>query len=156
MDKRVWLFGGLALCAALVVASLQGCDLRSLVTVSVPPEARTLLGIDQDKAITYAEAPALFEKWEQYVSRITADLSEGISGARERYELLQSVTDTGLNALSEEVGNFPGGALLVGALGGLGGLFINKPGTRKRENKQKQVAYSHGVKAAKAVNDAEK
>ena len=65
------------------------------------------------------------------------------------------VTDTGLNALSEEVGNFPGGALLVGALGGLGGLFINKPGTRKRENKQKQIAYSHGVKAAKAVNDAE-
>ena len=41
------------------------------------------------------------------------------------------------------------------SVGGLGGLFINKPGTKKRENKQKQVAYAHGVQAAKEVLNAE-
>lgn len=155
MDKRFYFFAGLALVAGLIVSTLQGCDLRSLVSVSVPPEARTLLNVPQDERITYADAPALFAKWENYVKQTTTELSAGIESARERYELLQSVADTGMGALSEEVGSLPGGGLLIGALGGLGGLFINKPGTKKRENKQKQVAYAHGVQAAKAVSDAQ-
>tara|TARA_R100000654_G_scaffold591_1_gene2354 strand:+ start:4525 stop:4995 length:471 start_codon:yes stop_codon:yes gene_type:complete len=155
MDKRVYLFGGLALVAGLSVSALQGCDLKTLVDVNVPPEARAALKIPADQKVTYAEAGAVFGQWEQYVQRVTADLSEGIAGAEERYALLQSVADTGLNALSDEVSSFPGGALLVGALGGLGGLFLNKPGTKKRENKQKQVAYAHGVQAAKEVLNAQ-
>lgn len=155
MDKRFYLFGGLALVAGLTVSALQGCDLKSLVSVHVPPGARAALNIPADQEITYAEAGAVFGQWQQFVERETADLSESIEGAQERYALLQSVADTGLNALSDEVSSFPGGALLVGALGGLGGLFLNKPGTRKKENRQKQVAYAHGVQAAKAVSDAQ-
>lgn len=154
MDKRVYLFTGLAVAVALCVSVLQGCDLRTLVTLNVPPEARTLLSIPADERMTYADADSVFSRWEAFVTRVTADLAESIDGAEQRYAMLESLTDTGLNVLSDEVSSFPGGGLLIGALGGLGGLFLNKPGTKKRENRQKQTAYAHGVQAAKAVQDA--
>tara|TARA_R100000655_G_scaffold35468_2_gene69000 strand:- start:2225 stop:2695 length:471 start_codon:yes stop_codon:yes gene_type:complete len=156
MDKRFYFFGALTLAAGLTVSALQGCDLKTMVSVSVPPEARAALNIPKDEKITYAESAAVFGQWESFVERVTADLSEGIQGAEERYALLQSVTDTGLNALSAEASSFPGGALLVGALGGLGGLFLNKPGTKKKMRQAVQGGFQKGVQVAQGQAEGDK
>ena len=71
-------------------------------------------------------------RWVEFVERQTEELDREIGDSVERYDFLASLADTGLGVLGQEASHIPGGGLLVAALGGLGGLFLRKPGDGKK------------------------
>ena len=100
------------------------------------------MDIPPDEPVTFADAPAVVEDWRDWVAREDARLVREYDRAGERYTVLSSLVDIGLGALGEHAASIPGGAFLVGAFGGLGGLFLRRPGDKKRE--QELLARARG------------
>lgn len=143
MNSKAWFFIGLAVVVAGVLALLQGCDLGSLVKVDVPAPVSDAIGLPE--SVSYANAESAWNEWKLFVQINSDRLASEIEAGRERFELLQSVANTGLEALSENASLFPGGGLLVGVLGGVGGLFIRRPGDAKKAQAEKKQAFNHGM-----------
>lgn len=145
MNSKAWFFIGLAVVVAGVLAMLQGCDLATLVRVKVPEPVQEAIGVPE--SVSYANAEAAWNEWKLYVQINSDRLAAEIDAGRERFELLQTVANTGLDALTENAALVPGGGLLVGVLGGLGGLFIRRPGDKKRAQAERAQAFNHGMAA---------
>jgi hypothetical protein len=145
MNKKAWFFIGLAVVVGGVLALLQGCDLGSLVKVDVPAPVSEAIGLPE--SVSYANAEAAWNEWKLFVQINSDRMAAEIEAGRERFELLQSVANTGLEALTENASLVPGGGLLVGVLGGVGGLFIRRPGDKKRAQKERAEAFNHGMAA---------
>ena len=146
MNKKAWFFIGLAVVVGGVLALLQGCDLGSLVKVDVPSPVSEAIGLPE--SVSYSNAEAAWNEWKLFVQINSDRMAAEIKAGRERFELLQSVANTGLEALTENASLVPGGGLLVGVLGGVGGLFIRRPGDKKREVEAVKAAFEHGKKAS--------
>lgn len=138
--KRAAIFGSAALLAASAVAALQSCDLADLVQVDVPPGVRESLDIPAGERVTLADADYVWEDWSDYVERESIRFSREIKESRERFELLSSVANMGIGALEQQIGGVPFGPFLLAGLGGLGGLFLKRPGDRAREQKLREAA----------------
>ena len=131
--KRASIFGAAALLAASAVAALQSCDLADLVQVNVPPGVRQSLDIPADERVSLGDAGYVWEDWSAYVERESIRFSRELVEARERFELVASITNMGLSALEGHIVGVPFGPFLLAGLGGLGGLFLKRPGDRRRE-----------------------
>ena len=145
MNSKAWFFLGLAAVVAGVLALLQGCDLGSLVKVDVPAPVSEAVGLPE--SVSYSNAEAAWNEWKLFVQINSDRMATEIEAGRERFELLQSVANTGLEALSENASLVPGGGLLVGVLGGVGGLFIRRPGDAKKAQAERAQAFQHGMAA---------
>ena len=133
IDRRALLFFSLALVAGLAISALQACNLQEFVTLDAPPAVTESVGIPEGERVTYADADRVWRLWTEWVQLNTARLEASISDSGERYAVLRDLASTGLGAISQEAGNLPGGGLLVGALGALGGLFLKDPRAKTRE-----------------------
>lgn len=147
MNIKAWFFLGLAVVVAGVLAMLQGCDLATLVRVKVPEPVQEAIGVPE--SVSYANAEAAWNEWKLYVQINSDRLAAEIDAGRERFELLQTVANTGLEALTENAALVPGGGVLVGVLGGLGGLFIRRPGDKKKMVEAVQKGFQEGVSVAR-------
>lgn len=147
MNSKAWFFLGLAVVVAGVLAMLQGCDLATLVRVKVPDPVQEAIGVPE--SVSYANAEAAWNEWKLYVQINSDRLAAEINAGRERFELLQAVANTGLEALTENAALVPGGGVLVGVLGGLGGLFIRRPGDKKKLVEAVQKGFQEGVSVAR-------
>jgi hypothetical protein len=145
MNSKAWFFLGLAAVVAGCVSLLQGCDLATLVRIDVPEPVQEAIGVPG--SVSYAEAESAWNEWKLFVQINSDRMASQIEAGRERFELLQSVANTGLEALSENASLFPGGGLLVGVLGGVGGLFIRRPGDKKKAQAERVQAFQHGMTA---------
>ena len=145
MNSKAWFFLGLAAVVAGVLALLQGCDLGSLVKVDVPAPVSEAVGLPE--SVSYSNAEAAWNEWKLFVQINSDRMATAIEAGRERFELLHSVANTGLEALSENASLVPGGGLLVGVLGGVGGLFIRRPGDAKKAQAERAQAFQHGMAA---------
>ena len=130
---RPAIFGAAAILAASIVAALQSCNLEDFVQVDVPGGVRQSLDVPEDDRVSLAEAEYLWEDWSDYVERESIRFSREIKESRERYELLASLANMGIGALEQQVAGVPFGPFLLAGLGGLGGLFLKRPGDRARE-----------------------
>lgn len=127
----------------LLLLALQGCDLRSAITVEVPPAVGSVAGYEG--TIKLAQADQVVSAWRGYVERNTQALEAAISDAEERYTALRSLTELGLQAASTAAAPLPGGALILSGLSLLGGLFIPKPGSQEQLRREKEDSYNAGL-----------
>ena len=146
MNSKAWFFFGLAAVVAGCVSLLQGCDLATLVRVDVPEPVQEAIGVPD--SVSYADAESAWNEWKLFVQINSDRMAAEIEAGRERFELLQSVANTGLEALSENASLFPGGGLLVGVLGTVGGLFVRRPGDKKKMVQAVQKGFQEGVSVA--------
>ena len=147
MDKRAKVFLVLALLAGLGVAVLQSCNLQDLVHLDIPEPVLHAISIPDDERLTVSDADRVWSMWSEWVAQNSYLLTTEIEDGQERYEVLASMASTGLEVVSAQAATVPGGGLLIGALGALGGLFIKDPRSRKREIE----AYKQGLHNAGAT-----
>jgi len=132
MDRKATICLSGAVAAGLLVSVLQGCSLDEWVKVDVPEPVRVALNVPEGEAVSVGSSQVVRMRWAEFVERQTEELDQEIGDSVERYDFLASLADTGLGVLGQEASHIPGGGLLVAALGGLGGLFLRKPGDGKK------------------------
>lgn len=126
----------------LVVATAAGCQLEDLVRFSTPEGVQGAIAVEA--TVPVSKADQVWTDWQHFVATNTERLQAEITNGRERAAVLMSIVDTGIAAASGPISTLPGGAIAVGAMSLLTGLFLKRPGDRKREAEA----------IAKAVEDA--
>jgi hypothetical protein len=130
-----------------VLASLQGCDIRSQLKVKAPSDM--LAAIDVEEPLTLDEAEAAWEDWSAWVDSRTRAYQRAVADAEDRYARIEALIDLGLTAAEQGGASLPGGAFLVGGLSLLTGLVLKRPGEDKRVGKEKEDSYNAGIEAGK-------
>lgn len=143
---------GIVIGALAAITMAGGCSLGDVIKVPVPIEVQSVT--NSKASVTLNEAPFVREK---YVSAITSSLSQ-FDGAIERqsvfYDFAASLLNTGITLGQETAANsgIPAGGFIALMLGGLGGLFIEKPGSKvakaKAEKDLEDRGYDMGFQAA--------
>ena len=140
-------------CATLillgVVSGAAGCSLQDLIKFDVPADVQ--VATDSPERASLADAQFLWSEWQSFVDRGSNELAKAVGDANERYEALSNLTNMGIEALTDQAGQFPGGALLVTGLSVLTGLFLKKPGTDKVVAGEKENSYNAGIDAGKKI-----
>ena len=145
MDRRAVIFISVAALGAFALAALGACNLQDFVEVDIPKGARAALGIPIDERITVADSEQIWTDWLDWVDRESVRLSREIDEGWHRYEVMSDLASMGFDALEGQVAGVPFGPFIVAGLGGLGGLFLKRPGDRKREQNREVAAYRAGA-----------
>ena len=95
----------------------------------------------------------MYASWQSFVAVNTQELLDNIDSANETYSTLASFVDLGFDVASNHAGAIPGGGLVLAALTGLGGLFVNKPGTRNLVKQAKADAFRQGMNIERAARN---
>ena len=146
-DKLPMILAAVTVALFAVLASLQGCDIRSQLKVKAPSDM--LAAIDVEEPLTLDEAEAAWEDWSAWVDSRTRAYQRAVADAEDRYARIESLIDLGIAAGTEAAGGIPGGAFLVGGLSLLTGLVLKRPGEDKRVASEKQDSYNAGIEAGK-------
>ena len=137
-----------------IVSAMQGCNLASTVKVDVPQYVKTAIAEtpeDIDREYSLAEIDGVVYQWNHYIEINTERLQVAIDDANERYAFLSIMANIGLDAVSAEASNIPGGALLLSGLSLISGLFLKRPGEDARVSKEKQASYNKGLEVGAAI-----
>jgi hypothetical protein len=138
--------------AFIFLGVMQGCDLREMTSLDVPPSvAKVLDPAVQDPEYSLADADRIVEDWSRFVDTSTRQLEAAIDDANERHAVLASVVDLGVATVNEVAPTLPGGAFIVGGLSLLTGLFLKRPGEDKRVAKEKEDSYNAGIDLGKKI-----
>ncbi len=129
-----------------VLASLQGCDIRSQLVVKAPKDVLEVVDLE---TMTLADADAAYEDWANWVDTRTRQFQRAVADAEDRYARIEALIDLGLTAAEQGGASLPGGAFLVGGLSLLTGLVLKRPGEDKRVSSEKQDSYNAGIEAGK-------
>ena len=142
-------FGGIAVSALILASLVSGCQLDDMIKFSPPADVQTALGTEN--SVSLSEANYVWDEWERYVSTNSQRLTDEIGDAHLTYELIASLSNTGLEMLGQSAGTFPGGALIFGGLSLLSGLYLKRPGTDKHVSAEKQASFNKGLAEGKRV-----
>ena len=148
-NKAAASWGILAMLAILTTAAISGCQLADFIDFEPPSEVQA--AIDVPDSIPMSKADQTWEEWTAYVERNSKRLSAEIEDANYRLGMIESMTDVGFQALQDVAPGFPGGALLVGGLSMMGGLFLKKPGTDKAVASEREESYVKGLEEGKKI-----
>lgn len=147
----------LGIAVGLVVA--QGCDLRSMTNLKVPPDVKATIAQgpeDVDREYSLAEIDFVVTEWRSYVDRNNGYLLAAVKDAEERYALAEGLINLGIGIGSDAASTLPGGALIVSGLTLMTGLFMKRPGEDKRVSKEKEDSYNAGLEEGRRLADAVK
>lgn len=141
---------GFAAVAIIGITLLAGCTLSDLVKVNVPTAVREVTNTKTNQ-VSLSQAPYIRTR---YVNEITANLVEfddNIEQASAFRDFAASLLNTGLSTGEGALAGVPGGAFLFTILGGLGGLFLKKPGTDALVQQEKKDSFNAGQQKAVAL-----
>ena len=148
-NKAAASWGILAMIAVLTIAAVSGCQLSDIVKFDPPSAVQQAIGVAP--RMPMSEAGFTWDEWTAYVERNSKQLAAEIEDGNYRLGMIQSMTDVGMQALQDAAPAFPGGALLVGGLSMMGGLFLKKPGTDKAMAAEKEASYNKGIEEGKRI-----
>jgi hypothetical protein len=142
------LFIALSVIFVAVVMSAQGCDVKKMIKVDAPravvvATAETPEDVDRD--ITLAEAEDIWADWQTYVKSNTERYQRAVKDANDRYVIISSMIDLGLEQASGPLSTIPGGAVVLSLLTGAAGLFLRRPGDTAVIAKEKEASYNAGI-----------
>lgn len=145
-EKLTYIMAAVTIALFAVLASLQGCDIRSQLVVKAPKEVLEVVDLE---TMTLADAEAAYEDWANWVDTRTRQFQRAVADAEDRYARIEALIDLGLTAAEQGGASLPGGAFLVGGLSLLTGLVLKRPGEDKRVSKEKEDSYNAGIEAGK-------
>lgn len=138
----------------LALLCLNGCSLQELVKVATPQPVLDATGWSGD--VNLANVDVVWNEWSSFVDRNSNAFEAATVQSRERLELLESLTDLGLGALTSSIpGGAPLGGLALGALSMLTGLFLKRPGTDKVIAREKENSYNAGIAVGSSVSGSD-
>ena len=143
-----------ALAVGFLALTMSCGNLSRFVKVNVPTAMATVTGLAT--RIPLNEVPRAWERWDFFVRQTSEQFSENVGDSVALYDFLASLTNATVMAMETPAGTLPGGTLLFGMLAGSAGLFLNRPGTSKRNEAEradwerrlrveKQGSYNRGV-----------
>lgn len=145
-EKLPYIMAAVTIALFAVLASLQGCDIRSQLVVKAPKDVLEVVDLE---TMTLADAEAAYEDWAHWVDTRTRQFQRAVADAEDRYARIEALIDLGLSAAEQGGASLPGGAFLVGGLSLLTGLVLKRPGEDKRVSKEKEDSYNAGIEAGK-------
>jgi hypothetical protein len=145
-DKLPMILAAVTVALFAVLASLQGCDIRSQLVVKAPKDVLEIVDLE---TMTLADADAAYEDWANWVDTRTRQFQRAVADAEDRYARIEALIDLGLTAAEQGGASLPGGAFLVGGLSLLTGLVLKRPGEDKRVASEKEDSYNAGIEAGK-------
>ena len=145
-DKLPMILAAVTVALFAVLASLQGCDIRSQLVVKAPKDVLEVVDLE---TMTLADADAAYEDWANWVDTRTRQFQRAVADAEDRYARIEALIDLGLTAAEQGGAQLPGGAFLVGGLSLLTGLVLKRPGEDKRVASEKRDSYNAGIEAGK-------
>ena len=144
-----------SICVLLLASALSACQVEDLVKVDVPDDVAT--AIDSKPRISVSDSAAAWEDWQAYVERESRRFADEIDRGQEIAGVIRSLTETGIGIGQDAASTLPGGAILGSGLALLGGLFLKRPGDKRREAIERDESYRAGLlkgrEVAKAVED---
>ena len=141
-------FISLAILFTAIVLSAQGCDIKKAIKVDAPKAvviATAQVPEDVDRDITLAEAQEIWEDWQAYVKTNSERYQRAVQDANERYVVITSMIDLGLESASGPLSTVPGGAIILSLLTGAAGLYMRRPGEALATAKEKEDSYNAGI-----------
>lgn len=131
----------------LGLAFASGCQIGDMIKVNVPESVQTTTN---SKPVVSLNKATYVRK--QYVNEVKSALEEfdaNIEGASAFRDLAVSLLNTGMVAGQGALAGFPGGAVLMSVLAGVGGLYLKKPGSDAELASAKQASFNSGQRKAK-------
>lgn len=159
MNARIATMIAITMTVITALFMAQGCDLRSMTKLEVPPDIKGLIAQgpeDVDREYTLAEVDFVVTEWRSYVDRNNGYILAAVKDAEERYALAGSLIDLGVGIGTEAASTLPGGAIIVSGLTLLTGLFMKRPGEDKRVSKEKEDSYNAGLEEGRRLAEAVK
>ena len=134
-------------------AVLQACQLQDIIKFDVPPAVAD--AVETEPKVPVSQSERVWEDWVAWVdSRATGSSSRS---ARVRRGWRGRVADEhGDPAGPRRSEHPPGGALISTGLALMGGLFLKRPGDRKREEMEKEASYQAGLDKGQRIADSVK
>ena len=123
--------------------------MSDLIKVKVPEDVKSAIDIEGD--VTLTQIPDVWDDWQGFVKKNTMRLEAETEQAFELLGFINSATDLAITAAGNAAPAFPGGAILIGLLGGAAGLFLKKPGTDRAIAKEKEASYNAGMEKAREL-----
>ena len=159
MNARIATMIALTLTVSTALLMAQGCDLRSMTSLEVPPDIKATIADDiedVDREYTLAEIDFVVGEWRSYVDRNNGYLLAAVKDAEERYALAEGLINLGVGIGSDAASTLPGGAIIVSGLTLLTGLFMKRPGEDKRVSREKEDSYNAGLEEGRRLAEAVK
>lgn len=149
--RAAWLIVA-AISALAITSILSACQVQDLVRVDVPAGVQE--AIEVEPRISLAESGPAWEEWAAWVERNSARFSDEIDAGEETAGLIASLTATGLSLGQDAASTLPGGALISTGLALMGGLFLKRPGDKRREAAERDESFQAGLEKGRAISRA--
>lgn len=130
-----------AFAAVIGASAISGCSgLRDLISVKVPEAVQKETGATPKVSLN--EAPGVRDAYAQNAVRVLAEFDASIGRGEQFYGTVASLFNTALSVGSDAASSsgLPFGGLLATGIGVLGGLFIEKPGSKAKAIAEKSNA----------------
>jgi hypothetical protein len=127
----------------LLSTVLQACQLQDLIKIDVPPAVAE--AVQTEERVSVADSGEVWEEWVAWVDRQSDRLQASIGEGQERLAMVESLTSMGISLGQDAASTLPGGALISTGLALMGGLFLKRPGDKKREQMEKEASYRAGL-----------
>ena len=136
----------------LISATLSACQLQDMIKFEVPEKVQA--AIDTEDRVPVSKSDQVWEDWQVFVERQNKRLAEAIGSAQEQLAIIESLTETGISLGQDAASTLPGGALISSGLALMGGLFLKRPGDKKREKEQTDASFDAGLKRGREIAQA--
>ena len=114
----------------ILLVSLQGCNLKSMVSVKAPKDVLAVAGMD---SMSLNDQDIVMTKWMNHVEVNTKALQSSLDDANSRYSFIQSIVDVGITNLP--INTIPYGGLVLSILTGAAGVLAPQPKFMKKKAK---------------------
>lgn len=131
----------------LIASTLSACQVEDLIKVKVPEGVAQ--AIETEPKIPVSETEDAWGDWQVWVERESGKFAKEIDKGNETAAIIRSLAETGIQIGQDAASTLPGGAFLSTALALTGGLFLRRPGDRKREQKEKEASFRAGLEFAR-------
>jgi len=149
--RAAWLIVA-AISALAITSILSACGIQDLVRVDVPAGIQN--AIDLEPRISVAESGAAWDEWTAWVDRNSSRFSDEIDEGQETAGLIASLTATGIALGQDAASTLPGGALISTGLALMGGLFLKRPGDKRREKAETDASYTAGLEKGREIGSS--
>lgn len=136
----------------LLASILSACQLEDLIQVDVPKPVSD--AIQTEERVSVADSAEVWEEWVAWVDRQSSRLEAEIGQAQERAAVVRSLTDMSISLGQDAASTLPGGAFISTGLALMGGLFLKRPGDKKREQMEKEDSYTAGLEKGREIASA--
>lgn len=140
---------GITLAGVLFLGVMTACSGWSLydnIDFENPKDVREVTG--GPAKVTLNQAPFEREKYVQAVELALEQFDFNWSNAEEKAAFINSLFNTGIDIATQQ-GVIPAGGAIALLLGGLGGLFFEKPGSAARRERERKEAEDKGYDMAR-------